>query len=174
MTIKQTALDSHQVIPFRSCLNFQFKREAGVMNSTGVTALDHTIQQTNVWLKGVQDELVLANRHEAYRALRVVLHALRDRLPPEVAIKLGAQLPILVRGFYYEGWHAAGTPTRERRLEDFADHVALELAGDFPVDALAAARGVFEILWEKLDLGEFEKVLNHLPASFRSMGRGEA
>ncbi len=144
------------------------------MNTTGVTVLDHTVQQTNAWLKGVEGELVLGSRQEAYRALRAVLHALRDRLPPEVAIKLGAQLPILVRGFYYENWHAAGTPTRERHLEEFAEHVASELSGDFPVDPLTAARGVFEILWEMLDPGEFEKVLHHLPASFRAMARGEA
>ena len=91
--------------------------------STGVTTLDHTIQETNVWLKGVEEELELDSRHQGYSALRAVLHALRDRLPPEVAIKLGAQLPILVRGIYYEGWHAAGTPTRERHVEDFAEHV---------------------------------------------------
>ena len=144
------------------------------MNTTGVTTLDHTVQQTNAWLKSVEEELVLGSRQEAYRALRAVLHALRDRLPAEVAIKLGAQLPILVRGFYYENWHAAGTPTRERHLEEFAGHVALELSENFPVDALRAARGVFEILWEKLDPGEFEKMLHHLPASFRSLGRGEA
>ena len=50
--------------------------------STGVTALDHTVQETNVWLKGVEQELRLDNRQQAYNALRAVLHALRDRLPP--------------------------------------------------------------------------------------------
>ena len=139
------------------------------MSATGVTALDHTVQETNTWLKGVEDELRLDNRQQAYNALRAVLHTLRDRLPPEVAIKLGAQLPILVRGIYYEGWHAAATPTRERHVEDFAEHVLSELPREFPVDALAVARGLFEILWEKLDPGEFEKVLNHLPASLRAM-----
>ena len=109
------------------------------------------------------------NRQQAYNALRAVLHTLRDRLPPEVAIKLGAQMPILVPGIYYEGWHAAATPTRERHVEDFAEHVLSELPREFPVDAMIVARGVFEILWEKLDPGEFEKVLNHLPASLRAM-----
>ena len=85
------------------------------------------------------------------------------------AIKLAAQLPILVRGIYYEGWHAAATPTRERHVEDSAEHVLSELPREFPVDAMIVARGVFEILWEKLDPGEFEKVLNHLPASLRAM-----
>ena len=139
------------------------------MSATGVPALDHTIQETNIWLRGLEEELRLDNRQQAYNALRAVLHTLRDRLPPEVAIKLGAQMPILVRGIYYEGWHAAATPTRERRVEDFAEHVLSELPREFPVDALTVARGVFEILWEKLDPGEFEKVLNHLPASLRAM-----
>ena len=139
------------------------------MSATGVPALDHTVQETNIWLNGLEEELRLDNRQQAYNALRAVLHTLRDRLPPEVAIKLGAQMPILVPGIYYEGWHAAATPTRERHVEDFAEHVLSELPREFPVHALTVARGVFEILWEKLDPGEFEKVLNHLPASLRAM-----
>lgn len=139
------------------------------MTETGVTVLDRTVQDTNVWLKGIEEELRFDNRQQAYNALRAVLHALRDRLPPEVAIKLGAQLPLLVRGIYYEGWHPAGTPTRERHVSDFAQHVSSELPQLFPADALAVTRGVFEILWEKLDPGEFEKLMNHLPAPLRDL-----
>jgi len=139
------------------------------MSNTRVTVLDHTIEETNVWLKGVEEELELDDRHQAYNALRAVLHALRDRIPPEVAVKLGAQLPMLVRGIYYEGWHPATTPTKERHIEDFAQHVLSQLPPTFPVEATAVVRGVFEVLWEKLDPGEFEKVMNHLPASLRAM-----
>ncbi len=139
------------------------------MNATGVTVLDHTVQETNIWLKAVQEELQLDNRQQAYNALRAVLHALRDRVPPEVAIKLGAQFPILLRGIYYENWHAAGTPTKERHASDFADHVGSELSQQFPFDPLTVMRGVFEILWEKLDPGEFEKVMQHLPAQLRNL-----
>jgi uncharacterized protein (DUF2267 family) len=140
-----------------------------IMSATGVTALDHTVQETNVWLKAVEEELQLENRQQAYNALRAVLHALRDRMPPEVAIKLGAQLPILLRGIYYENWHAAGTPTKERHAGEFADHVGSELPQQFPVDPLTVTRGVFEILWEKLDPGEFAKVMQHLPAPLRDL-----
>ena len=139
------------------------------MSATNVTALDHTVQETNVWLKAVEEELQLDNRQQAYNALRAVLHALRDRVPPEVAIKLGAQLPILVRGFYYENWHTAGTPTKERHAQEFANHVGSELSPEFPVDPLDVVRGVFEVLWEKLDPGEFEKVMQHLPAPLREL-----
>ena len=137
--------------------------------TTGVTALDHTVQETNVWLKAVDEQLVLENRHHAYNALRAVLHALRDRLQPEAAVKLGAQLPIMVRGIYYEGWHMAATPTKERHLEEFAAHILRELPPQFPIDPLRAARGVYEVLWERLSSGEFEKLMAHLPASLRNL-----
>lgn len=139
------------------------------MSATSVTSLDHTVQETNLWLKDIQEEMHLETRQEAYNALRAVLHTLRDRLPPEVAIKLGAQLPLLLRGIYYDGWHWAGTPTKERHLDDFVDHVSSELPKQFPIDPLNVTRGVFEILWERLDPGEFEKVMNHLPASIRQL-----
>ena len=84
------------------------------MSTSGLAVLDHTVQETNIWLKAVAEQLQL-DRHDAYIALRAVLHALRDRLPPEVAVHLGAQLPMLVRGLYYEGWHMAGKPTKDRQ-----------------------------------------------------------
>ncbi len=139
------------------------------MSDTGVTALDHTVQETNIWLKAIADELHVADRRQAYNALRAVLHALRDRLPPETAVHLGAQLPILVRGIYYEGWRMAGKPTKERSAQDFADHVLHELPPQFPVDPLTVARGVFEILWEQLDPGELAKVRAHLPTALRTL-----
>lgn len=138
------------------------------MSTSGLAVLDHTVQETNVWLKAVAEELQL-DRHDAYIALRAVLHALRDRLPPEVAVHLGAQLPMLIRGFYYEGWRMAGKPTKDRHVEDFAHHVSAELPKQFPLDPLTVARGVFETLWERLDPGEFAKLMDHLPASLRTL-----
>jgi len=73
------------------------------MNDTQVAALDHTIQETNTWLKKARGRDHLGDRPHAYNALRAVLHVLRDRLTPEQAVHLGAQLPTLVRGIYYEG-----------------------------------------------------------------------
>ena len=139
------------------------------MSTTGVTALDHTIQEANIWLKAVDEQLELNDRHYAYNAMRAVLHALRDRLVPEVAVKLGAQLPIIVRGIYYEGWHMAGSPTTDRHLDEFVDHIRKELPPQFPVDPLTATRAVYQVLWEKLDPGEFDKLMAHLPAPLRNL-----
>lgn len=95
---------------------------------TALEAFDRTIHKTNAWLQDVMRRLDTDNRHEAYLALRATLHALRDRLPVEEAAHLGAQLPMLVRGFYYESWGPAGKPVKERRKEQFLARMGLERA----------------------------------------------
>lgn len=139
------------------------------MNETHLPVLDHTIQLTNLWLKKLDEEYHLGGRHNAYSALRAVLHALRDRLTPEQAIHLGAQLPILVRGIYYDGWHVSETPRNERQVDEFLTRVAAELPPMFPRDSLGVAKGVFDLLWKELDPGEIEKIMNALPVPLRGL-----
>ncbi|MGD9885136.1 DUF2267 domain-containing protein [Reyranella sp.] len=141
----------------------------GAMNVPGVATFEHTIQETNVWLKELVELLHLENRHDAYSALRAVLHALRDRMTPAMAVHLGAQLPMLVRGLYYEGWHMAGKPTKDRTVQEFADHVAQQLPPRYPMDPLTVTKGVFRLLWQRLDPGESAKIIDHLPLPLRAL-----
>lgn len=78
--------------------------------TSGHPTFDHTVQEANIWLKAVAEQLHFEERRHAYSALRATLHALRDRLTPESAVHFGAQLPMVVRGLYYEGWRIAGKP----------------------------------------------------------------
>ena len=71
--------------------------------STGLDTFDKTVQESNLWLKDVMKRLDTRDRHHAYSTLRAVLHALRDRIGPESAAHLGAQLPMLLCGLFYEG-----------------------------------------------------------------------
>src|SRR5690242_11696417 len=58
----------------------------------------------------------------------------------EVA-QLGAQLPILVRGLYYDQWHRpSGKPERLRHMEEFLAAVATELDDILPIDPENATR----------------------------------
>lgn len=167
--MRQLAYAEKELEDVLEALLNQIARERNVMSESRVAAVDHAVQEANVWLKAIAEQLLLEDRHHAYNALRAVLHALRDRLPPEVAVHLGAQLPMLVRGIYYEGWRMAGKPTKERNAGDFADHVRKGLPLEFPLEPLMVTRGVFEILWERLDPGEFAKLMNHLPDSIRTL-----
>ncbi|MBW7851998.1 MAG: DUF2267 domain-containing protein [Rhodospirillales bacterium] len=138
------------------------------MSATGLKVFDETLQLTNIWLKHVMESLETDDRHRAYLALRATLHALRDRLTPEEALHLGAQLPMLVRGMYYEGWKPSQTPTRERHKADFLGHIA-EAFRNEEVDEEAIARAVFALLAEKLTAGEVRKITHALPAELREM-----
>ena len=82
------------------------------MKSARVAAFDSTLQTTNLWITEILQRLHWRDRHAAYHALRSVLHVLRDRLTIEKVVALGAQLPMLIRGFYYEGWHPLASLTK--------------------------------------------------------------
>jgi uncharacterized protein (DUF2267 family) len=139
------------------------------MNRTGLTAFDSTIQKTNVWLHELMERLGLLDRHRAYLALRAVLHALRDRLPVEEAADLGAQLPLLVRGLYYEEWHPHGKPLKERKKEEFLAHIARAFQDGSQVNPERVARAVFQVLARHVTPGEIEDIKNSLPADIRAL-----
>lgn len=143
------------------------------MSMTGLEVFDSTIHQTNVWLKAIMVRLDTNDRHRAYLALRSTLHALRDRIGPEVAVHLGAQLPMLVRGFYYEEWRIAKTPTKERHKDEFLEHVRAAFRNDPAVDPQVIVRAVFAVLSEQLDPGEVRKVVGVLPREFRDLWPAE-
>jgi uncharacterized protein (DUF2267 family) len=143
------------------------------MSQTGLAPFDSTFQTTNVWLNDILERLGWQDRARAYHALRAVLHALRDRLTVEQAAALAAQLPMLVRGFYYEGWHMAGTPTKERLTEDFLEHVNAHVLRGLRLDPEKAVRAVFEVMCDKLDPGEIEKVIRVFPPELRNLWPAE-
>ncbi len=142
------------------------------MSATGLAVFDRTLQETNLWLKELMTRLGTDDRAQAYSILKATLHALRDRIRPESATHLAAQLPILLRGVYYEGWRIASTPSRERHVQAFLDHIRREAPMDSDGDTELAARAVFEVMWDRLDRGEVAKVMRMLPAGLRELWTG--
>jgi uncharacterized protein (DUF2267 family) len=131
---------------------------------------DHTIQKTQEWLNDVMHELDWEDKpHKAYMALRTVLHALRDRLTVEEAIQLGAQLPMLVRGFYYEGWNLKDKPHKERHKEDFLEHVKKAFKDDFTVNPQQVVRAVFRVLQRHTSPGEIDDVKHVMPKTLQEL-----
>lgn len=133
-------------------------------HDTAHDLFDGTLQKTQIWLNDVMDELDWQEHpHKAYLALRTVLHALRDRLTVEEAVQLGAQLPMLVRGFYYEGWTLKHKPRKERHKEDFLDHIKDAFKRDVTVRPESIARAVFKVLARHTSEGEIDDVKQILP-----------
>jgi len=143
------------------------------MSATGLEVFDTTLQKTNSWLHDLMQALGWADRHKAYTALRATLHALRDRLSVEEVAQLGAQLPMLIRGFYYEGWDPTGKPLRIRQKEQFLARIELELRGDERFDDLVPieriAQAVFTLLAQRVSAGEIENVKHVMPTDIREL-----
>jgi uncharacterized protein (DUF2267 family) len=140
------------------------------MSMTGLEVFDSTVHKTNSWLTDLTQVLQWPpDKHKAYLALRATLHALRDRLTVEEAAHLGAQLPMLVRGFYYEGWDPTGKPVKERHKEQFLAPIEQQFKGDDSVDPEVVARAVFYLLSHRVTQGEIEDVKHVLPEELRSL-----
>ena len=135
--------------------------------STGLDTFDKTVQESNLWLKDIMDRLDTEDRHHAYSSLRAVLHALRDRIGAESAAHLGAQLPMLLRGLYYEGWDPTGKPTKERHEEAFLAHIARELPRAAEGEAERGAYAVLDVLSKHVDRGAAVKIAVMFPAELR-------
>jgi uncharacterized protein (DUF2267 family) len=136
---------------------------------TGVHEFDDVLQDANAWLKAVMQQLKTEDERIGRAALKATLHVLRDRIPPESAVHLGAQLPTVIRGLYYENWHMAGKPTKERHLEPFLDHLATEIPQGMRLDPESAACAVFEVMSDRMDHGEIAKVVRMLPLELRDL-----
>lgn len=139
------------------------------MAELGLRIMDRTIHDTNTWLQRVSQEMEHPDRQIAYHALKGVLHAVRDRLTVEEAHHLGAQLPTLIRGFYFEGYNPAHKPLQYRDRDPFIktiDHELQQAGGENPENA---ARAVFTVLSNEINDGEITHVRQMLPEAVRQL-----
>ncbi|MGB6967781.1 MAG: DUF2267 domain-containing protein [Methyloceanibacter sp.] len=135
--------------------------------STGLDTFDKTVQESNLWLKDVMERLETEDRHHAYSTLRAVLHALRDRIGPESAAHLGAQLPMLLRGLFYEGWDPTNKPTKERHEDAFLAHIARELPRASADEVEQGTLAVLDVLSKHIDRGAAVKIAGMFPQELR-------
>jgi uncharacterized protein (DUF2267 family) len=140
------------------------------MSNAGLEVFDKTLQTTHIWLDELMRELI-PDRQLAWHVLGAVLQALRDRLPLGVAVHLGSQLPLLVRGTYYEHWHAPGQTlgSPPRSLDEFLEPICKQLSNSRPVNVRKAIGIVFQILSRHVEKGQIEKVRDCLPEQVRNI-----
>src|SRR5262249_9894642 len=106
------------------------------------------------------------DHRKTYRAFRCVLHALRDHLSPKDAAYLGNQLPLLIRGFYFDRWNPTMKPVLLRNGTDFLSVVSeyIDREEETSADAEIVSRAVFRLLERKATEGEIEDLRNVIPA----------
>lgn len=123
----------------------------------------------------VKEEANIEDTHVAFQALRATLRTLRDRLPVNEAAHIGAQLPNLITGFYYEGWKPSATPKKYRSKEEFLDQIRDYLEDVDPtLDAEHITRGVFRVLNDQISEGQIKDIVQVFPEELRELWPQEA
>jgi uncharacterized protein (DUF2267 family) len=131
--------------------------------------IDHAVQVTRQWVRDLDRLLDWSDEQRALRMLRVTLQALRDWLDVDEAAQLGAQLPLLVRGLYYEGWRPAKTPVTERSKQAFLARIGEAFTGDPIDDPEEAVCCVFRLLNSHISAGEVRDVRMRLSKHLREL-----
>jgi uncharacterized protein (DUF2267 family) len=131
-----------------------------------------SVQDFQEWVKAIDHALGLGDEQKAYAVLRGVLHQLRDRMPVEEAAHLGAQLPTLVRGVYFEAFSPAHMPEKQRNEGAFLQRVSERMSRD-DVDPEKATRAVFALVKEKISAGELGHVVHMMPDEVKGMWNDE-
>ncbi len=131
---------------------------------TAMNSLFHeTAMRSSQWVGEVMTALELDDDRKGIRAVRAGLHAIRDRLPDAEVVDLAAQLPMLLRGLYYEGWQPGRPPPRLHSRDELLDVVGEYLEWDATLDPEAVLRAVIRMLAWHVSPGELDDVAGTLP-----------
>jgi uncharacterized protein (DUF2267 family) len=132
-----------------------------------VRTFDKAIEKASIWVNDVRQELNYEDNQKAYVALRSVLKALRDRLTVEEATDLGGQLPMMIKGIYYDGWDPSAKPVTLRSTQEFYDYMNRELRDD--INPERATKAVFKTLKKHITDGEIRHVVGNLPNEMENL-----
>lgn len=116
---------------------------------------NNALQGTQNWISDLMWRLHWHDREQVYQALIATLHALRDCLDRDHAVYIGARLPALLRGFYYDGWNPRRRGKAGNR-DSFLDRIHVGVHRDPAVNPEEVARLVFAQFVDRLSAAEVE------------------
>ena len=128
------------------------------MKKTGIATLDLAPEAAAEWLEELSRALDWPDNRRAYLLLRAVMHAVRDWLSADEAAQLAAQMPILIRGIFYDGWNPAAIKGHSRSGEDFLLRINAAFSKEPLDNTEKAVSAVFGLLEHRISGGEIEQV----------------
>lgn len=137
------------------------------MPAPDLQVLDHTVQLTQDWIKELQERLGWSSSRDTLRLMRAVLTEIRDRIPQDEAARFSAQMPLLIRGMFFEGWQPARGPVTDRDAAAFRRAVEARLGRVERYDGDRDIRAVFATLANRIAEPELRQVRHALPRAIR-------
>jgi uncharacterized protein (DUF2267 family) len=137
-----------------------------------INLFDKINQHAMAWVKDMMAELRTEDPHKALHALRAGLQALRDLLSVDGAAQLSAQLPLLLRGMFFEGWDPSDSPMRFRQSGDYLPLVREKLAAHVDATPDDVVVALFRVMSRHVSGGELTKVMLSLPDELVAMAQG--
>ncbi|QDS94842.1 hypothetical protein FF011L_36240 [Roseimaritima multifibrata] len=134
-----------------------------------IPVLASTVQKSKHWIQEVMTELQWDDAQKTYHGMRAVLHALRDRLTLHETADFAAQLPMLIRGMFYEGWQPDRVPVKDRTKEAFLSHIFKAFPGDQSVNPEELTHAVLLVVARHVSEGEIEDITEILPKPLREL-----
>jgi uncharacterized protein (DUF2267 family) len=137
-----------------------------------MNVFEHVGQRSMIWVKDMMAELGTSDTRKALHALRAGLQALRDRLSVDEAAHLSAQMPLVIRGMFFEGWRPAGKPLKLRHKAEFLALVQERYAprSDAHADQIVVA--LFHVLSRHISAGELSDMMLTLPEDIAAVVGG--
>ena len=128
-----------------------------------------TVAKTNRILKDIERAYgwPKERRNESYAALRAVLHSLRDRLTADESAQLAAQLPLLVRGMYFDGWDPSIVPVKMNK-EQFLERVRHGFRYEVEGGVGPLVHTVLQALRRHVTDGEWDDIMSSMPRDLAS------
>jgi uncharacterized protein (DUF2267 family) len=139
------------------------------MAEDNVSVIEHAAQDCHEWVNELTDALDWQSRRDALRLLRAVLTSIRDRVSHDEAAHFAAQLPLLIRGMFYEGWRPAHTPLKDRSKEAFMQEIDSRFDSDSDYRGTVDIAEVYALLKRRVSEGELQNVLGGLPKQIRAI-----
>lgn len=125
--------------------------------------------ETASWVHDISLNMRAPERPDwGLKALRAVLHTIRDRTTVQEVFHLSSQLPVLVRGIYFEGYTPQNKPLK-MGADEFLKTVNHRLGPGVEVPAGEAVRAVLAVLYERISEGELADIRGLMPKDLQQL-----
>lgn len=139
------------------------------MTSQGLEVIDHSVHLSHEWINELAERLEWSSKRSTLRLLRITMRHLRDHLHVNELAQMSAQMPILMRGLFFEGWVPKITPIKERNASDFIAFITDQMGVAEEYHGREDIKCVFDLLNNRISKGEIEDVRASLPTGIRDL-----